>query len=177
MSNTTGPSIPIVPDAWAGYLAQAKDLPTSRLALLALVNIPVLAIVLNVLWQLVRVLEVFNFSYRLNIEQLIPRRKSDPPLVFHWIPIIGSAIEYGNNPLKFFLTCREKVCLYVYSISSFAQGAIVWRCLHVHSSRSSRDSCSWTQRQQLRLGWKIDCLWCRRGLHGESGQRIQPLYL
>ncbi|THV07282.1 lanosterol 14-alpha-demethylase [Dendrothele bispora CBS 962.96] len=91
MSNTTGPSIPIVADAWAGYLAQAGELPTSRILLLAFVNVPVLAIVLNVLWQV-----------------LIPRRKFEPPLVFHWLPIVGSAIEYGNNPLKFFLTCREK---------------------------------------------------------------------
>jgi sterol 14-demethylase len=41
-------------DAWNGFLASAEaHLPQSpvRLALLALVNIPILAIVLNVLWQ------------------------------------------------------------------------------------------------------------------------------
>ena len=44
-------------DAWSGYLSEAnKYLPnsTSRFALLAFINIPVIAIVLNVLRQLVR---------------------------------------------------------------------------------------------------------------------------
>ncbi|KAA1467603.1 cytochrome P450 [Dentipellis sp. KUC8613] len=80
-------------DAWSGYLAEAhKHLPTTpRLILLALVNIPVLAIVLNVLRQLI-----------------IPRDKTLPPEVFHWLPWVGSAPEYGNDPLKFFFKCREK---------------------------------------------------------------------
>ena len=44
-------------DAWSGYLAEAhKYLPdsTPRIALLALINIPIIVIVLNVLRQLVR---------------------------------------------------------------------------------------------------------------------------
>lgn len=41
---------------WAGYVAQAEMPSTPRLALLAMVNIPVIAIVFNILWQLVRAL-------------------------------------------------------------------------------------------------------------------------
>lgn len=52
---------------------------------------PAVVIILNVLSQL-----------------LLPRDKSHPPLVFHWVPIIGSAIEYGMDPLQFFERCRDK---------------------------------------------------------------------
>lgn len=45
--------------------------------------------------------------------QLLFRRwnKSEPPLVFHWIPFLGSTISYGMNPYQFFFSCREKVTL------------------------------------------------------------------
>ena len=52
----------------------------------------VLAIVLNVL------------------KQLLFRNPKEPPIVFHWLPIIGSTITYGIDPYKFFFSCREKVC-------------------------------------------------------------------
>ena len=32
-----------------------------------------------------------------------------PPLVFHWVPIIGSTITYGIDPFKFFFDCQAKV--------------------------------------------------------------------
>ncbi|KAJ6782614.1 hypothetical protein PWT90_00167 [Aphanocladium album] len=40
--------------------------------------------------------------------QLLPRSNSEPPRVFHWIPLIGNAIQYGTNPTKFFAECRKK---------------------------------------------------------------------
>ena len=45
--------------------------------------------------------------------QLLFRRwnKSEPPLVFHWIPFLGSTISYGMDPYKFFFSSREKVTL------------------------------------------------------------------
>ncbi|KAK1218092.1 Lanosterol 14-alpha-demethylase [Marasmius sp. AFHP31] len=82
---------PMVKDAWSGYVAQAQELPTYKLLLIGGVVLPVVCVVLNVLSQL-----------------LIPRRKSDPPLVFHWFPFIGSAIAYGTDPINFFFWCREK---------------------------------------------------------------------
>ncbi|KAJ7928760.1 lanosterol 14-alpha-demethylase [Mycena leptocephala] len=78
-------------DVWSGYLAQAQQVPSSRWMILALVNAP------------------FSLS-SLTLS-------SDPPIVFHWLPIIGSAIWYGNDPINFFQTCHEKV---------------LWQCLHLH---------------------------------------------
>ena len=51
----------------------------------------VLAIVINVLQQLVR------------------RNPNEPPVVFHWVPFIGSTIVYGIDPYKFFFGCQKKV--------------------------------------------------------------------
>ncbi|KAI1931469.1 Lanosterol 14-alpha-demethylase [Ophidiomyces ophidiicola] len=34
--------------------------------------------------------------------------RTQPPLVFHWIPFLGSTINYGIDPYKFFFSCREK---------------------------------------------------------------------
>jgi sterol 14-demethylase len=48
-----------VSDYWSGYAAQAQLPSTPRLALLALLNIPVFAILLNVIWQLVRSTTLF----------------------------------------------------------------------------------------------------------------------
>ncbi|PKI85412.1 sterol 14alpha-demethylase [Malassezia vespertilionis] len=39
---------------------------------------------------------------------LLPRNRSLPPVVFHWFPVIGSAVTYGIDPYKFFFDCREK---------------------------------------------------------------------
>lgn len=47
---------------------------------------------------------------RLTPLQILPRDPSLPPEVFHAIPIFGSAVQYGNDPLNFFAKCREKVC-------------------------------------------------------------------
>ncbi|KAI0749433.1 sterol 14 alpha-demethylase [Daedaleopsis nitida] len=58
--------------------------------LLALVLFAPLAVLLNALWQ------------------LRPRPKSQPPMVWHWIPVLGSALAYGRDPLGFFRECREK---------------------------------------------------------------------
>jgi sterol 14-demethylase len=52
MSHYNG-SLP-VSDYWSGYVVQAQLPSTPRLALLVLLNIPIFAILLNVLWQLVR---------------------------------------------------------------------------------------------------------------------------
>ncbi|KZV61731.1 cytochrome P450 [Peniophora sp. CONT] len=81
-------------DAWSGFVAEAqKYLPQtySQLALLAFVNLPIIAIVLNVLRQ-----------------TILPRDKSLPPEVFHFIPYFGSAASYGDDPIKFFFDCKKK---------------------------------------------------------------------
>ena len=79
-----------------------------RLILIAVVNLPVIVILLNALRQIVR-FPLVNFT-QLILQKLIPRDPSLPPQVFHWLPFIGSAIQYGNDPINFFFRCREKVC-------------------------------------------------------------------
>jgi sterol 14-demethylase len=53
----------------------------------------VLAVVLNVL------------------SQLLLKNPNEPPIIFHWFPIVGSTIVYGMDPYKFFFDCRAKVSL------------------------------------------------------------------
>ena len=43
------------------------------------------------------------------LRQQLPRKNSEPPLVFHWIPFIGNAVSYGMNPLLFYQECQKKV--------------------------------------------------------------------
>ncbi|KAF2275756.1 putative cytochrome P450 [Westerdykella ornata] len=44
---------------------------------------------------------VYQFLFRI-------LNRTRPPLVFHWVPFIGSAIHYGMDPYDFFFSCREK---------------------------------------------------------------------
>ncbi|KAK1752788.1 putative cytochrome p450 51a [Echria macrotheca] len=42
------------------------------------------------------------------LRQFLPQDKSEPPLVFHWFPLIGSTVTYGKDPPRFLMQCREK---------------------------------------------------------------------
>ncbi|TGO90517.1 hypothetical protein BPOR_0061g00140 [Botrytis porri] len=42
------------------------------------------------------------------LNQVLFANPNEPPVVFHWLPIIGSTITYGMDPYKFFFECREK---------------------------------------------------------------------
>ncbi|KAI1005592.1 Eburicol 14-alpha-demethylase [Podosphaera aphanis] len=42
------------------------------------------------------------------LNQLLLKNPHEPPVVFHWFPIIGSTIPYGIDPYKFFNDCRAK---------------------------------------------------------------------
>jgi sterol 14-demethylase len=62
-------------------------------------------------WQIIGlVLGTFiTLSILINVlRQLTNRNSNEPPLVFHWVPFIGSTITYGIDPFKFFFACREK---------------------------------------------------------------------
>ena len=82
-----------------------------------LLVLPLVAVILNVAWQLVsRPLRgggldrPLTTSFAVGGEpQLIPRDPTLPPLVFHWLPWLGSAISYGDDPINFFFSSREKV--------------------------------------------------------------------
>ena len=43
------------------------------------------------------------------LSQALFKNPNEPPVVFHWLPIIGSTITYGIDPYKFFFDCRAKV--------------------------------------------------------------------
>ena len=68
-----------------------SNLSTGVAIVSTLFSFTVLAIVLNVL------------------RQLLFKNPKEPPVVFHWVPFIGSTITYGIDPYKFFFSCREKV--------------------------------------------------------------------
>jgi hypothetical protein len=51
------------------------------------------------------------------LRQLLFKNPKEPPVVFHWVPIIGSTISYGIDPYKFFFACREKVICASYVLS------------------------------------------------------------
>jgi hypothetical protein len=42
------------------------------------------------------------------IKQLFFADSNEPPLVFHIFPVIGSTIQYGMDPYKFFFDCRAQ---------------------------------------------------------------------
>lgn len=42
------------------------------------------------------------------LRQMLIRNPNEPPIVFHWVPFIGSTITYGIDPYKFFFSCKEK---------------------------------------------------------------------
>jgi hypothetical protein len=43
------------------------------------------------------------------LKQLLFKNPNEPPIVFHWFPVIGSTITYGIDPYAFFFECRKKV--------------------------------------------------------------------
>lgn len=42
-------------------------------------------------------------------QQIFFKSSHRPPVVFHWLPIIGSTVAYGIDPFKFFYDCQAKV--------------------------------------------------------------------
>ena len=43
------------------------------------------------------------------LQQTLLRNQNEPPVVFHWLPIIGSTVTYGIDPFKFFFRCQATV--------------------------------------------------------------------
>ncbi|KAH7050239.1 cytochrome P450 51 [Macrophomina phaseolina] len=42
------------------------------------------------------------------LRQLFFFTKNEPPVVFHWFPLLGSTVSFGMDPLKFFADCKKK---------------------------------------------------------------------
>ena len=43
------------------------------------------------------------------LQQVLFKNPNEPPIVFHWLPVIGSTVTYGIDPFKFFFDCQKKV--------------------------------------------------------------------
>ena len=44
------------------------------------------------------------------LKQLLLKDPKQPPVVFHYVPFVGSTVTYGMAPFDFFNTNRKKVC-------------------------------------------------------------------
>ena len=47
------------------------------------------------------------------LKQLLFKNPNEPPVVFHWFPVVGNTVMYGMDPYRFFFQCREKVSLFL----------------------------------------------------------------
>lgn len=74
------------------------------------------------------VLSLFTLAIVLNVlQQLLFKNPKEPPLVFHWVPFIGSTIWYGMDPYHFFFACQEKVSSGpIAAIRDYANDETVW---------------------------------------------------
>ena len=58
------------------------------------------------------VASILAFTVLANVfQQTLLKRSNEPPVVFHWLPVIGSTVTYGIDPFKFFFKCQAKVCI------------------------------------------------------------------
>ena len=71
------------------------------------------------------------------LQQLLLKNSNEPPVVFHWVPFIGSTITYGIDPYIFFFRCREKVRKASGSIQSNVRS--VWRRVYLYPPRQEDD--------------------------------------
>ena len=56
------------------------------------------------------IVSIVSLSVFLNVmKQVLFKNPNEPPVVFHWLPIIGSTITYGMDPPRFFSANRAKV--------------------------------------------------------------------
>ncbi|KAM0803160.1 cytochrome P450 [Usnea florida] len=61
-------------------------------------------------WSIVAALAcILVFAIVTNVlQQTLLARPNEPPVVFHWFPLIGSTVTYGIDPFKFFFKCKAK---------------------------------------------------------------------
>lgn len=95
------------------------------------------------------------------LSQLLFKNPNEPPLVFHWFPIIGNTISYGMDPYPFFFKCREKVREYGIAGRRTKLTLLVWRYLHLYPPRKEDDRIPWNSRQRVYSQWQAQG--CERG--------------
>ena len=125
------------------------------LVLSGIASFVVLAIVLNVL------------------RQLLFKNSQEPPVVFHWVPFIGNTISYGIDPFIFFFKCREKV----HNPSAMHRVllilSLVWRRIHIHPARQKDDGMLGHKRKRVYTQRQVERCQCRRNLHPFDDTRIR----
>ena len=82
------------------------------------------------------------------LNQLLFKNPNEPPVVFHWVPLIGNTITYGMEPFKFFSSCREKVwysllCARGSSLTDLLASMATYSHL---SSWEGKSPCAWERR-------------------------------
>ncbi|CCC70983.1 hypothetical protein NCAS_0G00960 [Naumovozyma castellii] len=58
--------------------------------------------------QRISLIVLAPFLYSITWQFIYSFRKDRPPLVFYWIPWVGSAVPYGHKPYVFFENCQKK---------------------------------------------------------------------
>ena len=76
------------------------------------------------------------------LQQLLIKKRNEPPVVFHWVPFFGSTVTYGIDPYEFFFSAREKV-----------DASILFKS--IADSKSSTAMCL----HSFYLGRKQQCTW------------------
>ena len=69
------------------------------------------------------------------LQQTLLKKANEPPVVFHWLPVIGSTVTYGIDPFKFFFRCQAKVRIdMIHALIARMLIMIdeVWRHIHLH---------------------------------------------
>lgn len=77
-----------------------KFVECGQLAVSAFLALPLL--------QQLSIVVMAPFVYTLVWQFLYSLRSDRPPMVFYWIPWVGSAVDYGTRPYEFFAECQEK---------------------------------------------------------------------
>ena len=80
-----------------------------KLSMLYLITFPIKMgfYVLNIIAAIVSLMIIVVLTTVL--QQVLFKNSNEPPLVFHWLPVIGSTVTYGIDPFKFFFDCQKKV--------------------------------------------------------------------
>lgn len=88
------------------------------------------------------------------LRQLLLRDPNKPPVVFHYVPFIGSTVTYGMDPFKFFFSNRQKVRLSrrlvwyrPLALANRNKLCVVRRRLYLHPAWQAHHRLPWHQGQ------------------------------
>jgi len=93
--------------------AMAQEMQFFLNSALNLTGIPIFAQILIVLITFIA-LSIFRHI----VKQAVFPNRDEPPLVFSWLPLIGSTIEYGTDPYSFYFKYQKKVIVECFIVTS-----------------------------------------------------------